>query len=116
MVNDEWFKHHKEDDITVRLLYWAQNEDMIDQYYTQRGKDLLEALEEVERLRKKCDMQAMILRRLTPEKHPDTLFISGVIGNRDMNNMPEKLLVCPAYGVDFNYVYEHTGKTTGPEW
>ena len=71
---------------------------------------------EIERLKAKCDMQATILRRLTPERHPDTLFISGVLGNRDMNNMPEKLLVVPAYGVDFAYIYERTDKTTGPEW
>jgi hypothetical protein len=71
---------------------------------------------EIERLKDKCDKQAMILRRLTPEQHPDTLFISGVTGNRDMNNMPEKLLVVPAYGCDFSYIYERTEKTTGPEW
>ena len=116
MSNDEWVKSHREMDITTRLLYWAQNEDMIDQYYTQRGKDLLEAEEEILRLRNKCDMQANILRRLTPENHPDTLFISGVLGERDQNNMPEKLLVVPAYGVDFAYIYERTEKTTGPEW
>jgi len=73
-------------------------------------------LEEVERLVDKCDRQAKILRRLTPESHPDTLFISDVLGKRDVNNMPEKLLVVPAYGVDFSYIYEYTGKTTGPEW
>ena len=71
---------------------------------------------EIDRLRKKCDMQANILRRLTPEKFPDTLFISGVLGERDGNNMPQKLLVVPAYGVDFSYIYERTEKTTGPEW
>jgi hypothetical protein len=58
----------------------------------------------------------MILRRLTPEQYPNTFFISGVLGDKDQNNMPEKLLVVPAYGVDFSYVYEYTGKTTGPEW
>lgn len=78
--------------------------------------DIQFIISENERLRKKCDMQATILRRLTPESHPDTLFISGVLGNRDMNNMPEKLLVVPAYGVDFAYIYERTNKTTGPEW
>lgn len=72
--------------------------------------------EEVERLKKKCDMQANILRRLTPDKYPDTMFISGVLGERDFNNMPQKLLVVPAYGVDFSYIYERTEKTTGPEW
>jgi hypothetical protein len=71
---------------------------------------------EIERLTKKCDMQANILRRLTPDKFPDTLFISGVLGERDSNNMPQKLLVVPAYGVDFSYIYERTEKTTGPEW
>jgi hypothetical protein len=75
-----------------------------------------QAIDEIKRLTEKCDKQAMILRRLTPENHPDTLFISDVLGKRDMNNMPEKLLVVPAYGVDFSYVYEYTGKTTGPEW
>lgn len=51
MSNDDWVKSHREMDITTRLLYWAQNEDMIDQYYTQRGKDLLEAEEEIQKLR-----------------------------------------------------------------
>lgn len=81
-----------------------------------RLDEIKELEAEVERLKAKCDKQAMILRRLAPEKFPDTLFISGVLGNRDQNNMPEKILVCPAYGVDFNYVYEYNGKTTGPEW
>lgn len=72
--------------------------------------------DEIDRLKKKCDMLINILRKLTPDKFPDTLFISGVLGERDQNNMPEKLLVVPAYGVDFSYIYERTEKTTGPEW
>jgi len=71
---------------------------------------------EIKRLKDKCDKQAMILRRLTPEKHPHTMFISGIAGNKDDNGMPEKLLVCRAFGLDFSYIYEYTGKTTGPEW
>ena len=77
---------------------------------------IYEAAKEIKRLRDKCDKQAMILRRLTPENNPDTLFISGVLGKRDQNNMPEKLMVVPAYGVDFCYIYEYNGKTTGQEW
>ena len=72
--------------------------------------------EEINRLKKKCDKQAMILRRLTPDKFPDTLFISGTLGEKDQNNMPEKLMVVPAYGVDFCYIYEYNGKTMGTEW
>ena len=71
---------------------------------------------EIERLTKKCDMQANILRRLKPDIFPGTLFISGVLGEWDGNNMPQKLLVVPTYGVDFSYIYERTEKTTGPEW
>jgi hypothetical protein len=75
-----------------------------------------EAADEIERLIKKCDMQATILRRLTPENHPDTLFIHSLLGEKDKNGMPEKLMVVPAYGVDFSYIYVRTDKTTGPEW
>ena len=74
------------------------------------------AIDEIKRLRKIRNDQAMILRRLTPDKFPDTLFISGTLGEKDQNNMPDKLLVCPAYGVDFCYIYEYTGKTVGTEW
>ena len=72
--------------------------------------------EEIERLKAKCDTQTMILRRLTPDRFPDTYFIHSGVGEKDQNGMPQKLLVCPAYGVDFSYVYEYNGKTTGPEW
>jgi hypothetical protein len=71
---------------------------------------------EIDRLKTKCDAQAMILRRLTPEHSPDTIFIHSELGEKDSNGMPEKLLVVPAYGCDFAYVYERTDKTTGPEW
>ena len=61
MSNNDWVKLHKEMDIYFRLLYWAQNEDMIDQYYTQRGQDLLEACDCIEYLRKTNEdlMQAL---------------------------------------------------------
>ena len=71
---------------------------------------------EVERLKEKCDKQAMILRRLTPENYPNTLFISGILGALDHNNMPKKIAVVPAYGVDFSYVYEYNGTNIVQEW
>jgi hypothetical protein len=70
------------------------------------------AIDEIKRIREICNNQAMILRRLSP----DTYFIHSGVGEKDQNGMPKKLLVCPAYGVDFSYVYEYTDKTTGPEW
>lgn len=38
-----------------------------------------------------------------------------VMGESD-HDRPERILVVPAYGVDFSYVYENTGKVTGAEW
>jgi uncharacterized small protein (DUF1192 family) len=108
---EEDIEHYKEDALhandVANLAMWQRDE-------AESRVDDLEA--EIQRLRAKCDMQANILRKLTPDKFPDTLFISGVLGERDFNNMPQKLLVVPAYGVDFSYIYERTEKTTGPEW
>jgi hypothetical protein len=72
--------------------------------------------EEIDRLKEKCDKQAMILRRLTPENYPDILFIHADGGTKDINGMPERLYVVPAYGCDWSQVYERTDKVTGPEW
>ena len=80
------------------------------------GKLRLEAAAEIERLREKCDKQAMILRRLNPENFPDTYFICGEAGEKDQNGMPGKVFVAPAYGVDFSYEYVYNGRVTGPEW
>ena len=77
---------------------------------------LNDAAEEIERLRKKCNSQSMILRRLDAEKFPGTYFIHGGLGETDANGMPEKLMVVPAYGVDFSYIYQRTEKTIGPGW
>lgn len=71
---------------------------------------------EVERLQDIVTRMGRIYKHLNPENHPGVYFIHGSIGSYDSNGMPEKLLVVPAYGVDFSYIYERTEKTTGPEW
>jgi len=71
---------------------------------------------EIDRLKKKCDFQVKILQSLTPDKYPGILFIHGTLGTKDENNMPEKLMVVPAYGVDFSYIYERTDKIIGGGW
>lgn len=77
---------------------------------------ILDIRDELDRLTKKCDTQAMILRRLTPENYPDTYFIHGDGGKKDINGMPERIYVVPAYGCDWSQVYERTEKVSGPEW
>ena len=100
------------DDLVKRLL-----EPVIDTFFGPVIEPIKkEAADEIERLTKKCDMQATILRRLTPETHPGTFFIHGTLGDKDKNGMPEKLMVIPTYGVDFSYIYVRAEKTTGPEW
>jgi hypothetical protein len=78
--------------------------------------DTKDAADEIERLTKKCDAQATILQHLSPDRFPNIPFIHGTLGDKDQNGMPEKLMVIPALGVDFSYIYERTEKTTGPEW
>ena len=91
--------------------------DKFEDCYTQALEDQNALLcEEIDRLKEKCDRQAMILRRLTPENFPDTYFIHADGGEKDSNGMPERLYVVPAYGVDWSQVYVRTDKVTGPEW
>jgi hypothetical protein len=79
--------------------------------------DVIKDLEnEIERLKGKCDRQAMMLRRVFPEKNPDTYFIHSGHGNTDVNGLPEYLYIVPAYGCDWSQIYQRTDKTIGPEW
>jgi len=99
-------------DIVQKLEeYPLENEDV----WNARD-EILNLRSEILRLKEKCDKQAEFLRRIDPERFPNTLFIHALVGEKDQNGMPDKLLVVPAYGVDFSYVYQNTGKTTGPEW
>jgi hypothetical protein len=68
---------------------------------------------EIERLREKCDKQAMVIRRIYAEQLPDTWFVCGEIGEKDRNGLPKYIEVCPAYGVDWSQLYERTDRTIG---
>lgn len=84
MFNPELIEHHKVSDL------------------------LLECRNELERLIEKCDKQAMMLRRVFVEHSPDTYFISGELGEKDSNGLPERIEICPAYGVDWTQIYQRT--------
>ena len=71
---------------------------------------------EIERLQDIVTRMGRIYKHLNAENHPGVYFIHGSLGSYDDNGMPEKLMVVPAYGCDFSYIYERTEKTTGPEW
>ena len=73
---------------------------------------------EAELEKSKADYEAAmrIIKSTYPDKFPDTYFICGEGGEKDKNNLPDKIYVCPAYGVDWFQIYERTGTTVGPEW
>lgn len=50
------------------------------------------------------------------EKLGDIYFICGESGNKDENNLPKRIHICPAYGVDWFQIYERTDKSFGPEY
>jgi len=98
--------------------------DIVDRLYDATDRDaasdaaeeIVALRSEVERLKEKCDKQATILRRLNPENFPDTYFICGELGEKDQNGLPEKIMIVPAYGVDWMQIYQRNDKVTGPEW
>lgn len=71
---------------------------------------------DLEKYKKGYESSMRIIKSIFPDKFPDSYFICGELGAKNNNNMPDKLMVCPAYGTDFFYVYERTGETRGPEW
>ena len=50
------------------------------------------------------------------EKLGDIYFICGEGGEKDKNNLPQQIHICPAYGVDWFQIYEKSDQTFGPEW
>ena len=92
---------------------------LLENAVTQMFKDearILELEAEVARLQDKCNKQALVLQRLTPEAFPGILFIHGEMGEKDANGLPEKLLVVPSYGCDWSQVYVKSERISGPEW
>lgn len=68
---------------------------------------------ELERLRR---LESIIKHNVLAEKLGDIYFICGETGSKDENGLPENILVCPAYGVDWFQVYTKTRMFSGPEW
>ena len=50
------------------------------------------------------------------EKVGDIYFICGEGGEKDKNGLPDRIHICPAYGVDWFQVYEKTPSAVGPEY
>lgn len=55
-----------------------------------------------------------ILFHAKPDKFAGMFFICGEIGDKDSMGLPEKILVCPAYGLDGFAVYTKTSDYSAP--
>lgn len=78
--------------------------------------ELKKLRQDVETLRKGYEAAMKIIKTTYAEKFPDNYFIHGEAGKKDNNGLPEKLLIAPAFGVDWFQVYIKTNETYGPEW
>lgn len=67
-------------------------------------------------LRKLRKLYEMVKHIDLAEKLGDIYFICGEGGEKDKNNLPEQIHICPAYGVDWFQIYEKSDRTFGPEW
>jgi hypothetical protein len=71
-------------ELSGRLISWAQNEEMIDQYYTDHGKDCMDAAEDLERLQAAVDASAEVIH-LEDDDDP----CEDASGNLDLDKMDD---------------------------
>lgn len=72
---------------------------------------------ELKKLRELNDLYTKIYKHtFGADKGNNAYFICGELGPKDSSGLPDKILVCPAYGVDFFHVYQDTGEVHGTEW
>lgn len=67
-------------------------------------------------LRELRKLKSLVQHHVIAEAYGDIYFICGEDGEKDSNNLPDRIHICPAYGVDWFQIYERTDKTFGPEW
>jgi hypothetical protein len=61
-------------------------------------------------------MKEIIRHEVLAEKLGNIFFICGQGGEKDINNLPQQIHICPSYGCDWFQVYERTDKSFGPEY
>ncbi len=57
-----------------------------------------------------------MVRHLSAEKLDGVFFICGEAGAKDGMGLPEKILVCPAYGLDGFAIYTKTSNYSAPDY
>ena len=57
-----------------------------------------------------------MVRHFSAEKLDGVFFICGEAGAKDNMGLPEKILVCPAFGLDGFAIYTKTSNYSAPEY
>lgn len=69
---------------------------------------------ELRQLREMNEKFLTMFKHATAEKYAGVYFICGEGGEKDEMGLPEKILVCPAYGLDGMAVYTKTSDYSAP--
>lgn len=69
---------------------------------------------ELRKLREENEKFKNIFRHANAEKLNGVYFICGEAGEKDGMGLPEKILVCPAYGLDGMAIYTRTSDYSAP--
>lgn len=91
------------DNISTNMFnegYLSQEPDVLDTV-----KDAKEYIEKLENIFNFFD--------LTSPEYSGHYFISGELGNKDNNGLPDRIKICPSQGCDFSVIYEKTDTTMG---
>jgi hypothetical protein len=95
------------DDLVKRLRDWDNK------WREDAKRDAFEAADHIEKLRKALDVYERERERFRHAKPEITgeYFLTGGHGERDANQLPQYVRICPAYGCAFEVVYEKTDRT-----
>lgn len=96
-----------------RLREGVNSKSFNDQDWNAIERDMASAAKELEDQLDLIAKQQKIIRRIYVEHFPDTYFVCGESGNKDQNGLPDRIEVCPAYGVDWSQIYERTDRQIG---
>jgi hypothetical protein len=69
---------------------------------------------ELRQLREIHEKFLNIYKHANAEKYAGVYFICGEAGEKDSMGLPEKILVCPAFGLDGIAVYTKTSEYSAP--
>jgi len=106
-------KHDELQALIKSLREGVNSKPFHDQDWNAIEHNMISAAKELEDQLDLIAKQQKIIRRIYVEHFPDTYFVCGEMGEKDQNGLPDRIEICPAYGVDWSQIYERTDRTIG---